>query len=357
MPDVVYTPVLKGRQGELTALSLIQPATRQHILPLLELVPGSDDEAFGRSAVRSVIEKAAKKLRTWAGQRLLLDVGLLATEIDLRDGIGAVGFSILEALDQGVRATPTLRLDDGPQARLDAAMLHADLRCGIGIRLSNADLDEDYEDIDEALTGFLRELSLRASDVDLVLDLGSVIGDLAVRAGARLAADLLRGLAAADEWRQVIVAAGAFPSDLNEVSPWSIGELPRYDAALYDRLQERRRLPRAPIFGDYAVTHPVLVTGLPYRASPQLRYAVADKWLVLKGARNDPRANERFYDVCERIAQHPEFVGAALGNADARIANPRSNGQGPGNASTWRALGTAHHLDYVVRRITTLDEP
>jgi hypothetical protein len=356
VPDVMYVPVLKARQGELTALGLIQPVTRQHVLPLLQIEPGTLDEEYGRPDVRKAIDKAVTRLGPWVGQRLLLDVGLLATEVALRDGSGAIGYAVSEVLDKGPRPTPVLRLDDGQLARRDAAAAHADLRTGVAIRLSDADMDEDYEDIDEALTSILRELALDRFDVDLVLDLGCVIGDLAVRTFSRLAVDLLRGLSFADEWRQVIVTAGAFPADLGEIVPWEIGELPRYDAALYDRVQERRRLPREPIFGDYAVTNPV-ATNQGYRSAPNLRYAVADRWLFLKGRLNDPRGHDQFYEVCERIAVHPDFVGAALGVADARIANPRANGRGPGNASTWRSIGTAHHLDYVVQRLTTLGEP
>ncbi len=102
MPDVLYAPVLKGRMGELAALGQIQPVTRQHILPLLEIVPASVDDAHGAPQLRTTIEKIAAKLRIWASQRLLLDAGLLATEVKLRDGFGSVGFSIGAAIDQAV---------------------------------------------------------------------------------------------------------------------------------------------------------------------------------------------------------------------------------------------------------------
>ncbi|MGB6454366.1 MAG: beta family protein [Streptosporangiaceae bacterium] len=356
MPDVLYAPVLKGKQGELVALSWIEPATREHLLPLLEIVPGNDDEADARPAARSAIQKTVQKLGPWSGQRLLLDVGLLASDTALKDGSGAIDIAITGAVDQGVRATPVLRLDDGQFARREAAAAHADLRTGVAVRLRGDDLDQDSEDIDDALAALLTELGIHPSDLDLVLDLGGVRGEVAVRGCERIAADALRGIRAAEESRTVIVAAGAFPPDLSEIQPWVIGEIPRYDAALFDRLQERRRLPRAPVFGDYAVNNPDFTTG-GFRPAPQLRYAMADRWLVLKGTLRDPRGHEQFYDVCETIAAQPDFVGADLGKADARIASPRANGQGPGNASTWRAIGTAHHLDYVVRRLTTLGEP
>src|SRR5450755_4311767 len=329
MPDPIYMPVLKGRQGEFAALASIRPTTRQRILPMVEIVPGPADEP---AALKSVIDRTATKLRTWAGSRLLLDAGLLATDVALTGDVGAVGYSVAGAISKGVSATPVVRLNDQERARRDAATAHAENASGIAVRLSAEDLDEDSEAIEAGLTELLRTLGM-----------------------SRAAADVLRGLSAITEWRNIIVTAGAFPADLSAFSPWTVGEPLRYDAALYDRLQQRKQLGRTPTFGDYAVTHPFLATGPAFPPAPQLRYAVADRWLTLKGARNDPRSHEQFYEVCETIAQHPEFAGAALGNADGRISDSRAHG--PGNASTWQEIGTTHHLDYVVRRLTTLGEP
>jgi hypothetical protein len=355
MPDPLYAPVLKGRQGELVALAAIQPVTAQAVLPLLEMVPRSVEETGEPGQLRTVVSRTMKRLQAWAGSRLLLDAGFLPPGPLRGDEFGALGTAVTIAYEHGVNATPVVHLDDDPQVYRDAATLHAELRPGVAIRLGTNDLDEDYEDIEDALSQLLNNLRAGRRDVDLVLDVGVVNGELSVRAGARLVADALRGLADMEAWRSVIVTGGAFPSDLSAFEPWIIGEAPRYDAMLYDYLRQRRRLPRVPTFGDYAVTHPALVIGLPHRAPPQLRYCVADRWVVLKGRLNDPRGHEQFYEVCETIAGHPDFVGAALGNADARIANARS--KGPGNAATWREVGTTHHLDYVVRRLTSLDEP
>ena len=80
MPEVLYVPVLKGRQGELAALAAIQPMTKQAIMPLLEIVPGSVEEPERPSQLRTVISRTAKRLETWAGHRLLLDAGILPPE-------------------------------------------------------------------------------------------------------------------------------------------------------------------------------------------------------------------------------------------------------------------------------------
>ena len=134
MPYVLYVPVLKG-QGEFGALSLIQPSTRQHILPILEIVPGPSDDAGRAAQLRSAVERATGKLKPWAGSRVLLDAGFLAYDQVLRDGFGAVGYSVISAIEQAVIATPVVRLDDDHQAHHDAATLHAETRSGIAVRL------------------------------------------------------------------------------------------------------------------------------------------------------------------------------------------------------------------------------
>lgn len=352
MPDVLYVPVLKGRQGEFAALRKIDTPTRNSIKPLLELVPGPTDEA---KDVRSIIDKTVKNLAIWASNSLFLDAALLPSDVVVRDGMGPLGAAVLKAWGDNILATPVVRLNDEEQVLSDVTRTHGETESGAAVRLNVEDMDEDVEDIDEAIGMLLRRVTLGKPAMDLILDVGVVNGDLAVRAGSRLVADVLRGLTGVEDWRQVIVTAGAFPADLSSIQPWVIGEPHRFDAGLWDHLRSRRRLVRYPLYGDYAVAHPIFSNGPAFPAAPQLRYTLADRWLVLKGRRNDPQGHEQFFEVCDAIAGHPDFAGAALGYADARIAKSRI--YGPGNASTWREIATVHHLDYVVQRLTNLGEP
>ncbi len=190
MPDIAYVPVLKGRQGEFAALASIQPATRVRILPMVEIVPGPADEP---NALKSVIDRTAKKLHPWAGNRLLLDAGLLATDVEVADGLGAVGYAVVKAISDGVSATPVVRLNDEARAHDDAAAVHAENASGIAVRLNPEDLDEDPEDIDAGLGDLLRRLAVNRGEMELILDLGVVNGDLGVRAGSRIVADAITG--------------------------------------------------------------------------------------------------------------------------------------------------------------------
>jgi hypothetical protein len=166
---------------------------------------------------------------------------------------------------------------------------------------------------------------------------------------------LLRGLERVDEWRSITVLSGAFPADLGMHPAGVVGDYQRYDADIWAHVMNRRRLPRKPDYGDYVIAHPILPTGSIGTSTPQLRYTVSDRWLTLHGRRNDPRGHSQIFEVCERIATHPDFAGAALGWADAWIEG-KGNGK-TGNATTWRQVGTVHHLDFVTHRLASLGEP
>ena len=349
-----YVALLKGKQGELDALGDTAALTRRVMIPLVEVVPGNssvDDPVGVSSDCQKVVERLASR---WTGP-VMLDAGLLDQDLDL-DGRGHGAVHHLAGLARSRRrpAQPVLRLGDPAMALADVADVGAHDRHGLTIRLLGDDLDEEPNVVEAALQAVVRRTQVDRGEIDLLLDLAEVQGALTVRSGARLVLSLLRGMTAVDGWRSVTVAAGAFPVDLSRFTAWVVGEHARDDAALYDAVSGRwsgRRLD----YGDYAVAHPSLGQGAPFAPPPQLRYAIADRWLVLKGRRNDPRGHTQFYDICDVISGNVNFSGTALGAADLRIAHARTDG--PGNGTTWRRIGTTHHMDLVARRLTSLGEP
>ncbi len=347
-----YVPILKGRRGEMDALGKVRMRTRRAMVPLVEVTPR--DESEDVAAITRICDQTVERLARAYGHPLMLDGGHFDLRQDLGGGVGVVGLLAERARAAGLVAQPVLRLDDPDTARRDAGAAHAVDDRGLTVRLIGEDLEEDPDDLDAALQDLLGDTGTGRERVDLLLDLGPVEGDVAVRGGARLVLSLLRTLPEVTDWRTVTVAAGAFPVDLSQFTPNTIGERPRYDAQLFDQVR-RRRLPRQPDYGDYAVAHPTLTLGGAYSPPPQLRYTASEHWLVLKGHKRDPLAHRQFHQICERIAAHPEFAGTPVGWADEKIA--RHSSEGPGNGTTWRTVGTAHHLDYVTLRLTTLGEP
>jgi hypothetical protein len=324
------------------------------MVPLIEVVPQGEETGNGDALSRAASDAARKMAERYSMQPLMLDAGLFDLSVQHR-GQTAVGVLADWARSTGLDAWPVVRLDDPKPALADAGRAHEQDGRGLTVRLDGEDVDEDAEDVDTTLADVLSQTGAARSDVDLLLDLGAIDGDISVRGGASLVRALLRGLEDVEEWRSVTVAAGAFPIDLSQFSPGVIGERPRFDAQVFDAVRSKR-LPREIDYGDYAIAHPAFSSGPAFPPPPQLRYTTAEHWLVLKGRRNDPRGNDQFFWICETIAKHPDFVGARLGRADEVIGSGGTPGK-PGNGATWRALGTTHHLDYVTLRLTNVGEP
>jgi hypothetical protein len=349
-----YIPILKGRQGELLALSAVNDSTKNAIRPLIELVPRG--ERGDEGATRDSCDRLADTLGDhWGSYPAFLDAGLLDQSIKFGDGGPLLRVTRRAAEQWGVKAIPVLRVDDPPLALQDAAKLNAESNCGLCIRLVGEDLDREPEELEEAFQQLLGTCQIERTKADIVVDAGAIESEQMVRAFARMLRSLVRDLERMGPWRSLVVASGAFPADLSAYAPRVLGERSRFDADLWAQIVARGRFESAIDFGDYAIAHPLLGAGVPFTAAPQLRYTTADKWLILKGRRNDPAGYEQFYTICRTIADHEEFAGAALGGADARIANPTA--YGPGNATTWRQIGTAHHLDFVALRLATFGEP
>lgn len=340
---VHYRPVLKARKGELDALADVAPSTWASMTPVLELVP--HERRPIRDQCRVVRDRLAESWQD--GMRLILDAG----QAEPRDAATAgVVLADLwtEVRDVLAEVTPAVGLaDEGALPRLrDAGALDR----GLVLRLRSAELAAAPDALDRAVTAFLRPTGLGRSDVDLLVDLGPAPVDPAAPAGSV-------GPALSDRsWRSRTLVCGAFPRDLAGLPAMEVREVPRRDVRTWREVRGALGVAgRGLDFGDYAVAHPGPGPRGPYGPPPQLRYAVHDRWLVMKGRRGPAT---QFYEICRRIGSHPEFA-VGLGAADAQIEQrgrhgPRSR-LGCGNSATWRELSTAHHLEFVVREIQAED--
>ena len=339
-----YRPILKGREGEFDALGQAAERTWKSTMPLLELVPTTARGSSGgaRRACQDFRDRLRDTMRL--GMRIAVDTAAVPADGTLVHG-GGVLLDLLTEISAMAEVVPVVRLDD-PAAVDD--VVRAGAEHGVLVRVRPDQLGTD--ELGDLLRRLAAEADVQKSRVDLVVDFGPV-GSRTARAAV---SDAVVRVLDDDGWRSRTVAGGAFPRDLASVQPWELTEIPRHEVSLWSRL--RREIGAGLDFGDYAVAHP-LPSGRGSAPPPQLRYAVQDRWLVIKGDRHRP---QQFFEVCRRIRSHPEFTGQ-LGSADRSIAGRAENGpaggQGAGTGSTWRALSTAHHLDFVVDHGTTHGEP
>lgn len=248
---------------------------------------------------------------------------------------------------------PVTGLERSDEYQAAVAEVIAQDHLGVMLRLD----DEQLTDLAAAATEInqlMERLRVGPGDLDLLVDLGEVSGNQEAVTVMGLSA-IVSGLPNVGGWRSLIVASSAFPENLAGFPAGTVSSTPRVDWAIWLALRARQ-LPRPVSFGDYGINHPIQTEIDPriIRMSVSLRYTLNDRWLILKGRNARDYGHQQFNRICATLVSRPDFAGNAFSAADHFIAQCAQDQAGPGNATTWRQVGTNHHLTRVVRDIAQL---
>jgi hypothetical protein len=355
--NILYIPILKAKEGEFGALAELDPEVGPQITPLLEIPGIPYDYLNDRPSrtidahVRGVVERL---VTSWgSGRPVYVDYSAHAREENSVDNSQAFATVLAEAKDADVQVLPVVYTWNSDES-VSVASSHAQATGhGACIRLTVADFDEEV-DLEERIDHLLRRLELKDSEVDVLLDLREIQSD--VQRAILLVRAMLAGLPRAIAWRRLIVAASSFPEDLRDVGAASIKTLPRREWELWSALCRRpERLPRKDIiFSDYGISHPSHkeVDPRTMTMSASIRYTARNEWVIVKGRGLRQYGFEQYHDLCEQLVRHSAYEGRQFSWADGYIAETAERKSGPGNATTWRKVGTNHHITLVALQLS-----
>lgn len=353
-----YVPILKWRQGEYQALFRLNDAVKKSITPLIEIPPIEWDFENGCLAktldehLHPVADRIVKK---WGASLAFVDACLIDHPCILKDGSHALDrvFSELRAL--GSTAIPVTALSRN-KAYQEAVkrIISKDLR-GVCLRLSFDDLAEAPA---EATAVLLRFLGVTAKNANFVIDLGAPNYD-PISDFAELMWGLIAGFPILEEARTITIASTAFPESMGDIKKF-VKVVSRDDWLLYKAMvvtaPEGARLPT---FGDYAIAYPVLPREdmRLLKPSATVRYTIDDAWHITKGKNVRDNGFDQYKTICSAITKTPHFMGEKYSEGDKYIGQCGEGKVGTGNLTTWRWVGTNHHLTKVTQDIATLFAP
>lgn len=354
-----YVPILKGKLGEYGALETLEPLPKSRLTPLIELWPIPWDFEAERPAksIDTHLKKVAQSAKKhWGTERpLFLDLLYIASSEVMKDGRHPLNYVFDEARGHGVQLIPTTGINrDTSYQEAVRDTITVDGR-GVCIRLENDDF-EDIAELNGELSKLLKFFQLSPAETDLVMDFKELSEGqtspiiIAVRS-------ILNSLLDVNDWRTITFTGTGFPENLSQLSSSRINRRPRTEWVIWTALaNNRNRIPRLPTFGDYAIAHPEPVEVDPrlMRMSANLRYTTSNDWIILKGRNVRDYGYEQFNGLCRILTQLPEYSGPSLSWGDNYIRNCASDIEGPGSATTWRKVGTNHHLTFVTEQLASL---
>lgn len=349
-----YIPILKAKAAEFDALSHAG-AERSGMTPLLEVVPPDEPEL---AAIQTALVAFAERTDQKWGRNDEFFVDVEAVGETPLSGHLPIEFVFDELRAGSVLAVPVMPLwaTATPIAGAVKIIAAADSR-GALVRIRFDDLG-DVLSTPAIVPAAAAALGLSASLVDVLIDLADV-DDARLSAYTAMAVAATRNVATSASWRSITLASGAFPVNLGGL-PQGRSTVSRADAQLWRRVTASVG---GVDYGDYAIAHPALTTGMQFAPPPQLRYTSTDDWIVLRGRENDPRGNAQFYDLCAALVPTADYSGATFSWGDSYIDQAAQSASvspplvGPGAGQRWREVGTSHHLAYVVNRLTIAGAP
>jgi len=159
----------------------------------------------------------------------------------------------------------------------------------------------------------------------------------------------IRELAAAfpvsQRCRRWVQLAGSFPPSITQLSPEEYEHfIERREWTQYVSAIESTDTSRLPSYGDYATQPARYEVSPPFRASPTVRYTLAERFVVLRGRLNLPDAAQQYVGHARYLEGFAEFAEIVRTPGDEYVARIATGLHRTGNGTTWRVASLSRHV-------------
>lgn len=328
----IYMPVLKWKQGEQGALKELPDEIKNKITPLIEITPDFNED------------KLDYTLKSWENRKFYFDVMPECYEVD-----NDIYFRILERLDPNL-VIPVLSLQDDLKIIKTASKLSNN---GFALRITTNDIDNIESSLECLLTNF------EGKNIALILDMKSITSET-FKEKFTVLKSMISDIHNINNYRNVILSCSSFPKTLSSVEKYDVSFIDRLDWKFWlmciERLNEKNGIKL--VYSDYCIDNPKYVDYIPGMSpSFSIRYTCKDYFLVLKGdtVKKGGLDGENISKLCKKLISLEDFCGAEYSWGDNYIAvRATEDADSYGNLTTWRKVGTNHHITFVIDQISNL---
>jgi len=354
-----YVPCLRWKLGEYQAVLHLSSDAKEQITPLIEVPEiGFDFETRAdKKTIDEHLAPIAKRVKKkWGTEPCFVDLVLLDPAARMTDGIHPVDF-VFDALREAkCHAVPVASPERDQAYR--AAVSKVAVRDGLGLCIRTSLALASESRLKAHIDSLLAESKLRPKNCDLVLDLGAP-NFVPLSGFAKLIEKVIDGMPYIKRWRTFTLLGSSFPQSMAEIKS-SPEIVERQEWLLYKLVTGKLDAKglRLPTFGDYAINHPDVfqIDMRLVKPSASIRYTVDDAWFVVKGPNVRQNGYGQYRGHCTTVLKSGFFCGTAFSAGDKYIKGCAKGTETTGNLTTWRWVGTNHHIEKVVRDVASLHD-
>lgn len=351
-----YVPILKWKQGEQKALQSLQINYKTRFTPLIEIVsiPYNHSKGVPAKTIDEHLKNIGKQLKdSWGISRpIFIDSYWLDNTERMSDGRHPLRFILDEARQSGISSIPVTGSKKDSLYNSEVRYAIQKDKIGVCIRLQ----DEDFLDISNQIKLLLNNLSVSPPSVDLVIDFRYIAPDDVNKSLLSLLS-IINSIPYINDWRNLILCCSSFPVNLSQFPKDAISSIIRFEWLLWKKIKQDKSIARLPIFGDYTAANPEIIEIDPrfMDRSAAIRYTVENNWLICKGRSVKRFGSAQTYMLSDMLIRHNEYCGKNFCWGDNFIYEcAMRTAKGPGSATTWRTVGTNHHITFVVEQLGKL---
>lgn len=351
-----YIPCLRWKQGEYQAVFRLLNTIKKMFTPLIE-VPEMGWDFENREKSKTIDDHLlpfAKRIHDkWGENPCFVDMKHITPTEKMVAGIHPINFVFNKLREIKCSAVPVIGLNRDTIYQQEIKTILSKDKHGVCFRITveHAARSSLKNDIDSLIS----ILSTKSNDCDFILDLDAP-NFIPLDGFVKVIQSIISRLPYLNEWRTFSILGTSFPETMGSIRE-KVEIVPRYEWQLYKKLiisliPTKLRLPA---FGDYAISHPNILQMDMRKVKPSatIRYTTDDSWCIVKGIGMNVRDDgfTQYHDLCKKLVTPQHFCGATFSYGDEYIQKCADEKIGTGNLTTWRQVGTNHHIVKVTQDI------
>lgn len=335
-----YTPVVKAKASDLTALSLLSQRAKNNIKPLIEVAVSVDS-----GSVRTDIASATALLKSRP-----LDIPYYFDPLGIEShGRQIAAFESLT--ESGCSFTPVIGLGRGAIDTETLRKLLSTHRLGVGIRLELQDLEDAADDTWEQIIQLSSDLEVATSDIELLIDYKQ-IDHHSIDTLKETTLDFLALQPSTFQCGGITLIGSSALSSVAAIEPDGMARIKRRELLLWTTVDYELDGVRDIGFGDHGIICPDFVFSGPNpNANAKIRYTHGAQTIYFRGhGLFLPSRFEQYHDLAQRVVDSEFYLGRDFSFGDETIQLCASKQAGTGNLATWVKADTNHHIELVAQQ-------
>lgn len=332
-----YTPILRTKRGELSALKRLTPQVAARVSPLLMVT----DTSIVQTPTH-IMRHVTQLKQAWPhAHNLFIDANILEVQYI---GTSLIYFNHLIQQSLPIAPAFTIGLSSSNYINAIKNFLMTQTNPCVCIRL----LPQLYPDPNTLSSTLLEVLKyFKQFQLRIIVDM------LELQVAQMLipyVRQLIDWIASIHRWADITLAGSSFPKLLPPTAVLVPQRISRQEWQLWDAIRQQGGI--CPSFGDYTCQHCTFedfITIPSANIAPKLRYTTDLEWIVVKGHGGQ---NQDYVQMAQTIINLPEFCGPQFSYGDKFIHDKSSgSSQTLGNHESRVVADENHHITYVVSQL------